>query len=371
MRVTSKLVVGLVVVLAAMTMVGCPSKEVIVIDNYPEFSLEKLAKDVVSFFYKGSASSPLEVGDIIVGTDGGGFLRRILAVNEGSDKVATDTEDASLADAVDSGALDADVTFTPEDFAKAGVPLAKAGTTILDVSGLVIYSKDGLTVSVSRGTLDYAPTITLDAAFSGHKLQSFKASTSGPMTLDLNVKVAVTKTQTLSYETNIIPPIVKPFVFSIGPVPVVGVATLSFPFGVVGSVTGAASIESGFDATSVVTIGAELAGGDWTNLSDFGPIAFNGHEPVWKVASSAGVDVYVRAKAELSLYGCSSLNGSVIPYIAADAQILPGPQSVLVTAGINADLGYKLGVFDFTLSQKTWNFTGPSATLYSWTAPIN
>lgn len=363
--------VGVLLLVCSVFMTGCPSDEVIVIDNFPDFSLDELWSDFVSFFYWGDDSSPLEVGNIIVGTDGGGFLRRITGVDHSGDKVDTETEFVSLAEAIDDGTLDADVTFTPEDFAKSGVPLAKAGGTTIDLSGLVILSKDGVTLKISHGSITVAPTITLKAEFDSHKLVAFKAITETDLAIDLNLMLSATGVQNLNWETDIIPPISKPFVFYIGPVPVVGVASLSFPFGVAGSVQGTISGETGFDGSTHVKIGTKLADGQWTDVSQMGTFQPTAHPLVITLSSDAGLDVYVKVKAGLNLYGCSNLTGFVQPYLAADAQFIPSPLIFVLSAGINGGIGYELGIFDFKLIDKDWYFPGPSWELFRYTLPYD
>lgn len=366
-------VLGVAIVVCSLSLTGCPSKEVVVIDNFPEFSLDQLWSDCVSFFYDGDASTPFEVGDIIVGTDGGGFLRRLTAIDESDGLLTTETEFVSLAEAIASGTLDASVAFTQDDFVKSGVPLAKSSEMTIDLSGITLYSKDGVTVSISSGSLTITPTLTLKAVFSDNALTSLKALTEGDVTLDLNLRVQATGQldNEISWETDVIPPITKPFIFYIGPVPVVGTASLRIPFGIAGRLTGTAAVESGFDTTTHVKIGAQLEDGDWTNLSSFGDPTFNAHPIVVSFSSSAGVDVYAKICAGLNLYGCSDLTGYVQPYIAADANFIPSPFTFVLSAGINGGIGYELGILDFNLIDKDWNFTGPSWELYRYTLPYD
>ncbi len=365
-------VVCIAIVVCSLSLTGCPSQQVVVIDNFPEFSLDKLWSDCVSFFYHG-ASSPLEVGDIIVGTEGGGFLRRLTAIDENNGKITTDTEFVTLAEAIKAGTLDGTVTFNQDDFVKSGVPLAKANDMTIDLSGITIYSKDGVTVSISRGSLTINPTLSLNAVFADNKVSSLKVLTEGDIALDLNLRVKATGTlhDQISWETNIIPPITKPFVFMIGPVPVVGTASLSIPFGVSGTLTGSASVESGFDTTSHVKLGAQLNGGAWTNLSSFSNDGVNGHPIVVTLAAGMGVDVYCKVMAGLNLYGVSNLTGYVQPYVAADANFIPSPFLFVLTAGINGGIGYELGIFGFNLIDKDWFFPGPSWELYRYSVPYS
>lgn len=367
-----KLVLSVAVVVCSLSLTGCPSKEVIVLDNFPTLSLESLWDDCVSFF-TGNVKAPFEVGDIIVGTGGGGFLRRVVAINQRSGKVTADTEFVSLAEAVAAGTLDAKVEFTHDDFVKSGVPLSKASDMTIDLSGIVLYSKDGVTVSISSGSLTIRPSLTLNAVFNNNQLSSLKALTEGDVALDLNLRVQATGQldDEISWETNVIPPITKPFVFYIGPVPVAGTASLSIPFGIAGRLTGTASVESGFDTTTHIKLGAQLEAKKWTNLSSFGAPETNAHPIVVSFSSSAGVDVYCKVKAGLNLYGASDLTGYVQPYLAADANFVPSPFTFVLGAGINGGLVYQLGIFDINLIDKNWFFPGPYWELYRYTLPYD
>ncbi len=361
---------GLFLALIAMTAIaltGCPSKEVVVVDDHPEIDVSEVSENALEFVTDGAPSTPLEVGDIVVGEGHGGFLRRILGISEGGGGIFADTGFVSLAEAVNAGQLDADVQFTNDDFEKAGVKLAKAGSTTIDLSGTTIFSKDGLSVVITRGTIDYAPEITLDAVWADHKLVSMETSASGPLTVDMDVRLQATKPVTVSHEWTLWS-INKPFVFSIGPIPVAGSARLSFPLGVTGTIEGTAAVEAGFDATTFVTVGGKIENGKWNDLTDFGSFEPNGHPPVFTFTSAAGATVYLKAIAGLNLYGASDLTGGPTVYCDADAWLYPAPQTLRITAGIDGDLGYELGIFDLKLVDESWHFPGPSWVLYenSW-----
>ena len=359
-------VVGILAVTLALA--GCPSEEVVVVDDHPEINLDEIDGNEYTFDYSGDASTPIEVGDIIAGSEGGGYLRRVMAVDQADTTVTTDTEFVSLAEAVDVGVLDADVEFTAKDFAKAGLPMVKDGDTKIDISGTVLFSDGGLSVTIVRGIIDFAPTVKLDATWSGHRLAYLRALTEGELAVDMDVEFKATGAQSFAYEVDVFPPVELPFTFSIGPIPVVGTAYLSFPFGVVGSVTGTASIVSGFDSVSYITLGGEYNGDGWNDLSSFSGFDPNGHAPVLSLSSDAGIDVFVKPTAGLNLYSVSDLSGSLIPYVSADAVFLPPPATFLVGAGIDGIINYELGIFDLTLIDESWYFPGPYWELYSWSA---
>lgn len=364
------LMFGLALLAASFTLTGCPSQEVVVIDNLSSVSVEEVWSDVVSFF-TGGESTPFEVGDIIVGSSEGGFLRRVLAINQDDDQVTTETEFVSLAEAIDAGSLNGTVTFTADDFAKAKVPLAKSSEMTIDLSGITLFSKDGVTVTLTTGTITYAPTVILKAVFADHELSSFEASTEGDLTLNVDVRVTAAAGATLNWETEVIPAITKPFVFYIGPVPVAGTASLRLPFGITGTIGGEASVTSGFDDTTHIKVGMKMNDGAWSSTTGFGAFEPTAHPIVVSLGSDAGVDIYVKPTVGLNLYGASDLTGYVQPYLAADAQFIPSPFTFNLSAGINAGIGYELSIFDFTLIDKDWNFPGPQWQLYHYEIPYD
>ena len=365
LRMSKGLYLTLILV-STLALMGCPSDDVVVIDDQPEISLDDISGDQLDFNYSGDPSQPLEVGDIVAGSEGGGYLRRLMALDQDGNVVTASTEQVSLAEAVEVGVLDAQVEFTSKDFAKAGYPLVKDGETKIDLSGTVLYNQDGLSVTITHGTIDFAPTIDLDASWTDHKLTYLRAVTEGTLDLDFDVEFAASKALSFAYEVDVFPPVTKPFVFSIGPIPVVGTAYLSFPFGVVGTCNGSAAIEAGFDWTAFITLGGEWSGGAWQDLSNFNSLDPNLHPPILTLASGAGVDVFVKPKAGLELYGCSDLSGSIIPYLSADAWFIPPPVTFVVGAGIDGVITYELGIFDWNLVDESWYFPGPYWELYRW-----
>ena len=107
---------------------------------------------------------------------------------------------------------------------------------------------------------------------------------------------------------------------------------------------------------------------EFTDLSDVAGFAPNPHPVVWTFSAGAGVDVFVKPKAGLNLYGVSDLTAAAIPYISANARFIPPPQNFVLTAGVDGIITYELGIFDWNLVDETWFFPGPQWVLFSWTA---
>ncbi len=363
---------ALLVTTCALVLAGCPddSEKVVILDEFPSISLDEIWDNIVSFF-TGGDDTPFEVGDIIVGSDGGGFLRRVTDIDKRGGAVSTATTAAALAEAIDDGTLSGEVTFLPADFKRAKVPLVKADDIVINLNNITLYSKDGLTLSISHGSLSYAPHVVLNANFENHKMTGFTAMTEGDLILDLNLRLTASGGQNFSWETDIFQPVVKPFVFYIGPVPVAGTASLRIPFGVTANIGAAASAESGFDTTTHIRLGMQLNDGQWSNLSNFGDPVTTAHPLVITLSSNAGVTVYVKPGVGLNLYGVSDLSGYVQPYVQGDAQFIPSPLIFDFYAGLNGGIRYELSVFDFTLYEKSWFFPGPRWPLYHYELPYD
>jgi len=360
--------------LTSVLLMGCPVKDgdVKVIDNIEGLTVQSIGQDIVNFFNDLGDKAVIQVDDIIASAQDGGFLRKVVGVDQSGGVITAVTEAISLAEAIEEGVLTGQISWTNQDFENSGAPLAAGGTLTIDLSGLTIFSKDGVTLSLTEGsTVTYAPEIMLNASFLNHKLETFSLDSSGVLATNLNFKLAAYKAATLNYETTIIPPITKPFVFYIGAIPVAGVASLTFPFGVTGTVGAGTSLESGFTASSELNVGATYADDYWTNNTTYTPYTPVAHPLVVTLSSSGSLSVYMKVQPSISLYESSTLTGWAQPYITADAQFIPSPLTFDLYAGLNGGINYNLKILDFSLINKTWNFPGPQWQLYQYTYPYD
>lgn len=366
-------VTSIMLALCSLMLMGCPVEDgdVKVIDDIG-LEVERIGQNMVNFFNDLGDKVVIQVDDIIASAQDGGFLRKVVGVNQSGGVITAVTEAISLAEAIKEGVLSGQISWTNTDFENSGVPMAAGGTLTIDLSGITIFSKDGVTLSLTEGsTVTYAPSIALHASFYDHKLETFSLDSNGLLSTNLNFKLAAYQAATLNYETTIIPPITKPFVFYIGAVPVAGVASLTFPFGVVGTVGAGTSLESGFSALTELNVGASYLDDQWTNNTTYAPFSPVANPLVVTLSSSGSLSVYMKVQPSISLYESSTLTGWAQPYITADAQFIPSPLTFDLYAGLNGGINYNLKIFDFTLVNKTWNFPGPQWQLYQYTYPYD
>lgn len=358
-------------VVASMTLLGCPEVGVledglVIVDDVPGLEVVALEEGAISF--AGRAASPLQAGDIIVGTAEGGFLRRVEAVSESRGGLLVKTLPASMNEAIRSGLLLQGFEFTTQDFINAGLLDANGGATLIDLSGTDIYRDNGVAITVTTGTLECVPDIHLAARWEKWNLEGFRLHTSGTAKLDFDVSVAVDNQTPLTFETDLIPPVVHPFATAIGPIPVVGRAALRFPIGVTAKFDGDTRATAGFDVVDTFEIGASMEYGHWDRSFQLGNPVFTGHEPVWVVEIGANVKVYVKVVTEVSLYESADLAGYLMPYLNANVAVYPSPMTFVLTGGLDAGFSYGLGIFDYQLLGDSYHWYGPSAVLYTYSA---
>lgn len=360
-------------VVFALTLTGCPTTGVledglIIIDDVPELEVTDVTADSLALGLKGVRSSSLQAGDIVVGSAHGGFLRRVEAVSEGAGSTIVKTSDASLNEVVREGLVYQGVDFNGEAFARAGIEAKNAKGTLIDISGMDIYRDNGIRISVADGTLESSPSVHLAASWKNWRMQSFRMHAAGDVRLNMDIKIGVDNGTPLQFETNLIPPVVQPFATAIGPIPVVGRATLRFPIGVIGTFDGDVSMTAGFDVVDSFDIGANYEYNEWSSTFNLANPVFTGHEPVWVVEVGANVKVYVKVVAELSLYDAAEMAGYLMPYLNANYHAYPGPMTFVLTGGLDAGLSYGVTIFDFNIIGNAYHWTGPSAELYSWSS---
>lgn len=362
-------VAAIALVIVAMALTGCPDSGVvrdgvIVVDDVPGLEVTSLTENGIELETK--VDTPIAVGDVLVGSkDDGGYLRRVTAVGQKGSTVFAETEKATLEDAVESGVMLSNFQIEPADIAAAGITTKGDKATVINFSGTDIYRDYGIAVTVDRGVLDCTPEFAIMAQYSDFKLQTFDMTTTGTISLDLDLKVALDNQTPLAGEWNIIPPIVHPFAASIGPVPVYGRVTMRFPIGLTGHMVGDTSVKSGLTVTDTFSIKANYANGSWDNSSaDIFNFDVDGHPLTWNIDLGGTIQGYVKVVVELSLYESAELDLFLKPYLTSNIHIFPSPATIDLTAGLDAGGYFGLKVLGYNIVGKDFYWNGPSWLLY-------
>jgi hypothetical protein len=262
-------------------------------------------------------------GTIVVGTQNGGFLRRVTSSSAAGSEILLETGPAAVADAVQAGGFETsiDLIFSPGiqaglfsaaaarlapgevlwgagEFtyltpglrvspraAAAGVrlgpevgPRSGFGTPDLmafDLSGLdvceilkVAASAGGGTcptgikkLVIQNGRLDFEPDMELKATFSGFSLETFRGVVEGALTLDLLLHAEVAGALGSFEAKPKLFTFTRTFLAMIGGFPVVGYVQLEVTSELSLKATAKGSMDAGFQASGSVEVGAEYNGG--------------------------------------------------------------------------------------------------------------
>ena len=225
--------------------------------------------DSVLVFDMAAGAPEILPGAVIIGTDGGGYIRRVQSVQTGGKRFYVRATPAFLADAVMAGEIDTTVTLgfassarcaraqdgaVPGDFFQAA-PGASFSGDGMDLSNITLYSRDAggaaFTVTITQGRIEFNPAIGLFARIGPRGLHEFRAIAEGDLNLTCDVKFEAAGG--INANTEFAAPIAtlrKTFIQRIGPVPVVEVVTMSFIAGF--------TVTSGF--AGVTEVGIETEG---------------------------------------------------------------------------------------------------------------
>lgn len=326
------------------------------LEKDPAFqSFEREPDRLIYTFSKPASEVGVEVDDIIVGIEGGGYLRRVEGVRTDGNKLILDTRIAGLSEAVAGHMV---LHFDPgTDFGYDG-RLGHLGQPAMldkDLSGITLVdtgvavscgpdspcngsscdstsdcqggfecdgdenpgdgNKDGicketstttvysnLKVEIVNGYLKFDPGIDVETKsgwFSG--LKSFHFWISGQFDLDMNVKATASVGVSNSGEKDLYT-FSKRFLKFIGWFPVEGEAKFIIKAGYEVAAEVAGSVTAGFDTHAFIK-----AGGNWTKDDGWSSIweqdfNTNKHDPVWNLEGTVTVKVYLKPDVEVILY---------------------------------------------------------------------
>ncbi|MEZ4361371.1 MAG: hypothetical protein R3B48_14390 [Kofleriaceae bacterium] len=360
---TARLARGLATLLAASLAVGCglfelPGSDIVTDETQlpesdPSLQTTEVAPDRVTFTYDHAADAKrFSAGDVLVGGQGGGYLRRVQRAEASGNTLVVHTENAVLTDALANQHVELSITPAATKAAKR---------TLLDLTGKVLVDTDvggvPVKITVVRGTAELEPTIDFALDIAKRKLEHLGVTMKGTLTLSLDVQVEVGGTVTLAQEVDLSGPganlYTYPFVFPlptpIGPLPVAGTLELEAFAGFVANVTAQGTFTGGFEGTSAFTLGATWDDGAWTLR---GEPSFDGmiHTPQVGTVLASELRAYVRPEVRARFYGVAGPRASVTPSLKAAVTVTPpaAPEAKLEGC-VKGEVGFDAKLFGVEL----------------------
>jgi len=338
-----------------------------------------------------------EQGDVIVGAQDLGFLRRVVSASTSGDVITLETDPAALSDVIVEGALETSIDLVFADGAPSlvgpldpgevrwgapvftplaeGVALSRAG---INLSGLdvckMLQQAGGPTCpsgikkfEIKTGVLDFSPQFDLSARFSGLSLTSFRGVADGAVKADFSLVLqAETSVSPIKPQIDIAE-ITRPFYAQIGPVPVVGYVELSLKGGLEAKATAKGSVEAGFTNTHNVQVGAS-----WNESAGWAPVfqsqrTFDAQLPALEDGTLSGqIDVetklFLKPELRIIFYGVLGPFANVEPFGTFTLTFGTSACGMKSEAGINTEIGFTIPFLD----PKVGTFSDKNSPWFSW-----
>ncbi len=336
-------------------------EDVVILDEDPCLMSVDVPEDRETLVFEFScdpAISGIEPGKIVVGSAGGGFLRRVVSAEIDGPIVTAFTEEASLNEAVIQGDLH--------------VSMGEAERALIDLGNTTLYG-DQLFGSftlfrLEEASLDITPLLDIDGHWEDGRVDTFEMDASLRLAGALSVLLSTTNGLRYSdsfqvWEGSL------PFSAAIGPLPVVGQLGIKTGVGYM--------LDAPGHMTATVGARGDLgwetshhykADEGWTSDRDYEDNWLL-DPPTFEVSTSAKAKIFVRTELFMQMYGIAG------PEIRSDMYILgsAGPDCNGIDwdlkAGLTARASVKLNIMDKFTPTKTFATVDFTADLAAGNVP--
>jgi uncharacterized protein (TIGR02145 family) len=333
--------------------------------------------------YRLSTSQDVEInlGEVIVGQQGNGFIRRVADVQKNGDEWYLTTTQGTLEDVIDEMVLNDSLVIVvngPEPkTAKVNgqdVPIE----IIHQAPGVAFKSGGGISLSntvlvdkqvgdaqihamIDAGSISFNPTFRREmniSLFQG--LKYLELSAGGEVTMSCGLVVSA------SNDFNFNPDPINLLKFKIGPImlgPVPMIITMGFDVGCALGFNAEGRFETGYDAAYGVEFGArynKYSSPKWSPIWERGG-AFTEHPPELEIAGGLHTRVFVIPYIEVEIADVAGPYLEVEPYLRGDVNVNLPNWNYELAAGIDSKIGFKVEVFgwelanfDYDLLSKEW-----------------
>ncbi|MEE2829695.1 MAG: hypothetical protein VX498_10960 [Myxococcota bacterium] len=329
-------------------------EDVVIVDNDPCIvnTIIPMKRDVLTFeFGCDPVGHGIEPGKIVVGTEHGGYLRRIDSVAFDGWTVRAWTSPASIAEAVEYGGFSLNLGGDAE-------------RALIDFSNTILFADSVLgsdvLVKLSRGSFDISPLIAVDGHWADGEVQTFNFDTSFEVETDLELYVLSSNGLRMTKEVDIWESS-YPFATAIGPLPVVGRAGVRAKVGFRVDAPGQESVTTGVEGHARWANSRQFRTGEgWTDAPE-SDIALEFREPELELSTSTKVRAYLRLETFVSFYETAG------PEIQADlySQLSATPDCEGIdweaTAGLMVRAKIKVNILDKFKPTKIWGMVDLTA----------
>jgi Notch-like protein len=290
----------------------------------------------------------LEEGDVLVSSEGEGFLRKVVSVTQEDGSIIIETVPATLEDVFDELVVAYDILAEegPSGFMPAPpeTPPSSRGLMDADLAGLVLF--DGyvggapLFVTVHEGALSFDPELASELEIHGASLNKLRFSVRSSLTASLALRAEAGGVMEHSGETEVLLGETRT-VKRTGKVDLVHTVRWYAELGYELRATGPGTVEAGLAVAGDVDAALAHSAGGWSppKDQDFALEAIGPAEIPVAAAYLAGT---LRVRVEVDLYGEAGPHFELGPYFAFDSTV-GAPCAWSLIGGVQGTVGVHPG----------------------------
>ena len=329
-----------------------------------------------------SASAPvIDSGRVIVGTENGGFVRRVVHVDRVGSTVRYQTVQASLDEIVQNDSLVVHLSLTPGSQRSArqiglvpsapprfipATPAITGSDGDYLITDLVLFGTmtDGLVVSSAH--LSLQPSVDLRVVWGVLAPRSAHLAVTGTMSFDAATKIGFSR-QVGARGSVPLGTVVFPFAAPVGPFVIPGTFSIAITLEWSVSAQGRALVQFGWTSTASSTVGV-----DWTSGVGFTPLqtsafSFTPQLPTPSLDATATARVGLRATPRVVIAGSAGGELHVEPFAEGTATADAVANRYSTSCHSAVDIGFDL---DLTIASVTIGTFGRSTTILDTPWPI-
>ncbi len=315
-----------------------------------------------------------QVGDIIIGREGYGYMRKVVSVSQNANEWIAETDQATLEDVIkEIDMQDSLQIFLTEDgkasvngkiveiknaYYHPGVSL-NSKYNLLSLQDVPLISTNYFSATILDGSMDFNPVFHRGLNIDWNPLPSleyFKMSVGGELNFNLDMEFKASAPYQESEEVQIF--YVEVPVFDIGPIPVMAYIAINIGYETNLLITGTTEIN--LDSKTGLEVGVEYDNG-WNNIYEK-TFDFNSNLN-WGGTADMDAKVYIRPEAGLKITGFASGYMDFDPYLRAEAGVqYPNYDWYYgLYGGFDVGIGCNVSVIGFNLVDYHHNFAN-----YEW-----
>ena len=341
-------------------------KEEVLVINHNESDLastsEQLANGVYIFTYNGNLPE-IVIGDILIGEEGEGYLRKVVNVSVDGNTITTETVQATLEDVFEQAtiSIDTDISNTSRmsnsngktsgvkvNYAAEGVRVSDDGWTY-NFSNTELFNDGPLSLKVTNGSATFTPNFRFDTDYENGSatFMEFKTENSN-FNINCNLLLNASSSHTFSGEEEIVDTD-KTINVLVGGIPVPVVINVKLVASLSGTIDAEFNATSGFNNDYTLNAGVKYDG-SWSNNFSMNQ-NFNAYPLEMEGVVGLSQNLTITPRVSLKFYGV--VGPYCEPEVTEDFALNVASPSLdwdsNVDVGMNLKLGVDIEVFSTTL----------------------